>query len=201
MRSRWMHSLLALSFLAAPALASFDSNKEKPTSSSSSSSSMPQATDAKPSRQEAEKWYHDAYEDVTKAKEALADKKDVKKANKLFQRSIERAGRALDYDKQYHEAYNLQGFAWRNLGDFDKSVAAYEKCLDIKPDYAPAREYYGQTLLLKGDRQGAELQLSWLQRLKADDLAKQLEAAIAAVGPGDASKQTAKADTASSGGR
>ena len=201
MRSRWMITLLAVSSLAAPALASFDSGKDKPAPSSSSSSSLPQATDTKSARQEAEKWYHDAYEDVTKAKEALAEKKDVKKANKLFQRSIERAGRALDYDKQYHEAYNLQGFAWRNLGDFDKSVAAYEHCLDLKPDYAPAREYYGQTLLLKGDRQGAELQLVWLQRLKADDLAKQLEAAIAAAGPADASKPTAKADTSSSGGR
>jgi tetratricopeptide (TPR) repeat protein len=199
MRIRRTLFLLAVTLAAAPALASFSS--DKPDKPASSPSSMPQATDAKPARQEAEKWYHDAYEDVTKAQEVLAEKKDTKKANKLFQRAIERAGRAIDHDKEYFEAYNLQGFAWRHLGDFEKSVTAYERCLDIKSDYAPAREYYGQTLLLKGDRQGAELQLVWLQRLKADDLAKQLEAAIAAAGPGDPAKSTAKADSGSVGGR
>ena len=137
-----------------------------------------------------------------------AEKPDKKKAEKLFKRSIDRAGRALEYDARYHEAYNLQGFAWRNLGDLDKSVAAYEKCLDLNPDYAPAREYYGQTLLAKGDRKGAETQLSWLKRLKADDLAKQLETAIAAAGPaGDATKEVVKpaaeasSDTTATGGR
>ena len=206
MRTRWMLPYLALALAAGPALASFDNTPKTPASSSS----LPQATEQKSARQEAEKWYHDAYEDVTKAKELLADKSDAKKSAKLFHRAIDRAGRALELDKSYHEAWNLQGFAWRQLGDYDKSVAAYERCLDLDPNYAPAREYYGQTLLAKGDRAGAELQLVWLQRLKADDLAKQLEAAIAAAPPakpaGDAKavakpEPSAKADSASTGGR
>lgn len=205
MRARWMLAVLPLTLAAGPALASFSSSKPDPPSSSSGS--MPQATEQKNARQEAEKWYHDAYEDVTKAKEALADPSNAKKAKKLFERSIDRASRALEFDKNYHEALNLQGFAWRNLGNYEKSVAAYEQCLAIAPDYAPAREYYGQTLLAKGDRAGAEVQLVWLQRLKADDLAKQLEAAIAAAPPVSEVKAVAKpaapakSDTSSAGGR
>ncbi len=207
MRPRWMLSVLMLTLASGPAMASFDSGPPKtPTSSGSTT----QATDQKSARQQAEQWYHDAYEDVTKAKEALAEPANAKKAKKLFERSIDRAGRALEYDKNYHEALNLQGFAWRHLGNFDKSVAAYEQCLALAPDYAPAREYYGQTLLAKGDRKGAEIQLVWLQRLKADDLAKQLEAAIAAAAPAEPSGKVkadavqapvVKADSAAAGGR
>src|SRR5207344_2261022 len=132
-------------------------------------------------RQEAEGWYNDAYGDVSKAKDLLAQEKpDKKKADKMFKRAIERADEALKLDKSYYEALNLQGFAWRKLGDYPKSLDAYAACLRIEPDYAPAREYYGQALLESGDRDGAAAQLAYLKRLKADDLAKQLEDAIAA---------------------
>src|SRR5204862_7923956 len=102
------------------------------------------------------------------------------KAQKLFKKAIDRATDALQIDKTYYEALNLQGFAWRKLGDYPKSLGAYAACLRIQPDYAPAREYYGQALLESGDREGAEAQLAWLKKLKADDLAKQLEDALAA---------------------
>jgi len=205
MRIRWMLAPLMLTLAAGPALASFTSSKPDPPSSPTGTTM--QATESSNARQEAEKWYHDAYEDVTKAKEAQSDPSNAKKVKKLYERSIDRAGRAIEFDKKYHEAWNLQGFAWRQLGNFEKSVAAYEQCLNIAPDYAPAREYYGQTLLAKGDRAGAQVQLVWLQRLKADDLAKQLEAAIAAAPPSTDTKavakpaETAKADTSSAGGR
>ena len=206
-RARWLLPLLTLTLAAGPALASFSGGG---SSKPSSPGSAPGATEQKSARQQAEQWYHDAYEDVTKAKEALADTTDPKKAAKLFRRAIDRAGRALEYDKTYHEAYNLQGFAWRNLGDYDQSVAAYEKCLGLKPDYAPAREYYGQALLAKGDREGAEIQLMWLKRLKADDLVKQLETAMAEAAPAEPSAAAkpaakpapaAKADSAAAGDR
>ena len=61
----------------------------------------------------------------------------------------------------------------------------FEKAAAAAPDYAPAREYYGQTLLAKGDREGAEIQLMWLKRLKADDLVKQLETAMAEAAPAE----------------
>ncbi len=184
--------LLLLSLTAATAFASGGS---PPPSSSSSSSpgSSPEASQNLTPRQQAEQWYGDSYDDVTKAKEALAaETPDPKKAEKLFKRAIDRAQRALEFDKNYYEALNLQGFSYRKLGNFEKSLDAYAACLRIEPDYAPAREYYGEALLASGDVEGAKAQLVWLKRLRAEDLAKELEASIAAAPPAKA--EGAKAD-------
>jgi len=196
MTTRPLLPLLLLGLLATPASASFSGKPETPPSSPSGSA--PEASNgAKTPRQEAEAWYNDAYDDVSKAKDALAkEKPDQKKAEKMFKRAIERASEALKLDKDYYEALNLQGFAWRKLGDYPKSLEAYAACLRIEPDYAPAREYYGQALLESGDREGAEAQLVWLKRLKADDLAKQLESALAAApAPADAKDKATKSKT------
>jgi len=182
MRTRSLLPLLLLSIAVTPALASFNEKPQTPPPSSSGSGSVPNASgDQKGAREQAETWYHDAYEDVTKAKEALAaEKPDAKKVKKLYERSIERAARALEYDPKYYEALNLQGFAWRNLKNYEKSLAAYAACLAINPDYAPAREYYGEALLASGDRKGAEEQLAYLKKLNSEEHVKQLEASLAA---------------------
>ena len=188
MNVRPLLPLVLITLVATPALASFGSKPETPPPSSSSSSS-PEASAQKTPRQEAEAWYNDAYGDVAKAKELLAgESPDKKKADKMFKRAIDRADEALKLDKDYYEALNLQGFSWRKLGNYKKSLEAYAACLKIQPDYAPAREYYGQALLESGDRDGAQVQLAYLKQLKADDLAKQLEDAIAAAPAADASK-------------
>ncbi len=179
MRNRLLCMLLMLSLSATM---SFASGGERPSMPATPApGSTPQAGEGKTARQEAEAWYTDAYDDVAKAKEVLAaETPDPKKAEKLFKRAIDRAGRALEYDKAYYEALNLQGFSWRKLGNYTKSIDAYAACLRIEPDYAPAREYYGEALLENGDLEGAQAQLVWLKRLRAEDLAKQLETAIAA---------------------
>jgi tetratricopeptide (TPR) repeat protein len=187
MNVRPLMPLLLLTLVATPALASFGSKPETPPPSSPSSS--PEASAQKTPRQEAETWYNDAYGDVAKAKDLLAgESPDKKKADKMFKRAIDRADEALKLDKDYYEALNLQGFAWRKLGNYKKSLEAYAGCLKIQPDYAPAREYYGQALLESGDRAGAEEQLAYLKKLNADDLAKQLEDAIAAAPAADDAK-------------
>jgi len=180
MTARPLLPLLLFALLATPSWASMGSRPETPPPSPANPA--PEASEDKKSvRQEAEGWYNDAYDAVTKAKEALAaEKPDTKKAQKLFKKAIDRATDALQIDNTYYEALNLQGFAWRKPGDYPKSLGAYAACLRIQPDYAPAREYYGQALLESGDREGAEAQLAWLKKLKADDLAKQLEDALAA---------------------
>ena len=194
MRPRPIVLLFALTLGAVPALASFDPASRpdpRPTSGGT-----PAATEQRTPRQQAEQWYHDAYEDVTKAKELQADSTaDAKKVTKLYGRAIERADRALEFDKGYHEAWNLKGFAYRQLGQLDKSAESYVSCLGLKPDYAPAREYYGRTLLAQGDVEGAEAQLIWLRRLKAEDLARELEAAIAAAPRPPGEKAKGRPDT------
>ena len=194
-RPKLSHSLLMMILLSSlavtPSRASFGSKPDSPPSQPSGSTTTDASGEMKTPRQQAEGWYNDAYDDVSKAKDALAaEKPDKKKAEKLFKRAIDRSGRALELDKDYFEALNLQGFSWRKLGNYEKSLDAYAACLRIQPEFAPAREYYGEALLESGDREAAEGQLVWLKRLKADDLAKQLEDALAAVPATDASKDS-----------
>jgi tetratricopeptide (TPR) repeat protein len=126
-------------------------------------------------RQEAEQSYALAYEEVGKAKKDIEDGK-AKKAEKKFQRALERCEKAVLLDERYHEAWNLLGFTARKLGDYDKAFKANDRCLMIKPDYAPAREYLGEAWLEKGDAKQARLQLVWLERLGATEELKALKA-------------------------
>ena len=172
--------LILSTLIATPVLASFGSKPDTPAPSSSNSS--PEASDQKTPRQQAEAFNNDAYNAVAQAKDLLAaEKPDKKKADKLFKKAIDHADDALKLDANYFEALNLQGFSWRKLGNYKKSLEAYAACLKIQPDYAPALEYYGEALLESGDVAGAQAQLAHLKALKADDQAKLLEDAIAAV--------------------
>jgi tetratricopeptide (TPR) repeat protein len=125
-------------------------------------------------RQEAEQSYALAYEEVGKAKKDLEDGK-AKNAEKKFKKALERCEKAVSLDERYHEAWNLLGYTARKTGDYDKSFKAYERCLAVKPDYAPAREYLGEAWLDKGDAKKAREQLVWLERLGASEELKTLK--------------------------
>ncbi|NOT34847.1 MAG: tetratricopeptide repeat protein [Candidatus Eisenbacteria bacterium] len=176
-------SLLALAALAAfvtPSLASFGGGGSSSSGSTPSASSGSIETKSpKTPREEAERLYAQAYEEIARAKQDAADGK-AKNSEKRYKRALEWGESAVSRDAAYHEAWNLVGFAARKLSDFDKSVAAYEKCLTLKPDYAPAREYLGEAWLEKGDAKKAREQLVLLERYKADGEAKTLRTAIEA---------------------
>ncbi|MEO5987882.1 MAG: hypothetical protein ABIU54_14330 [Candidatus Eisenbacteria bacterium] len=182
MRLRPLMLLLSLS-LVAPRV--FASGGEKPPRmpGASIATSEPGANGvALTSRQQAEQWYADAYDDIAKGKQEVRDGK-AKNAEKRFRRALERSMRATEYDSTYHEAWNLAGFAARKLGDYPTSLAAYRTSIRLKGDYAPAHEYYGQALAESGDLTGAQEQLVWLQKLVATDLATQLQLSIDAKRP------------------
>lgn len=48
------------------------------------------------------------------------------------------------------EAWNLLGFTSRKLGDYEASLAAYEKALALAPDYPEAIEYRAELYLMTG---------------------------------------------------
>lgn len=125
-------------------------------------------------RAEAEQSYALAYEEVAKAKKDLEDGK-AKNAAKRFQRALGRCEQAVELDERYHEAWNLLGYTARQIGDYDRSFKAYDRCLAIKPDYAPAREYLGEAWLDKGDAKKARDQMVWLERLGATEELKTLK--------------------------
>lgn len=177
--SRLSLVLLALA-LASPAFASFGrGDKESPSppkSSDPTSDAIKEANGG--NRSEAEKWYHDAFDDVQKAKSALEAKKD-KDAEKRFRRALERGEKATTLDPKYYEAWNLVGYANRKLKDYDRAVASYQRCLDIKSDYAPAREYLGEAYLEMGKLDLAKAQLASIDASKDSEEARTLETAIA----------------------
>ena len=156
-------ALVAASALAAPGGAP-DPPSQRPTDPTISPTGTAAATGA---RADAEKSYALAYEEIAKAKKHLEAGKD-KNAQKMFKRALERVEGAVALDPTYHEAWNLLGYSARKLGDYDKAFMAYEKCLEIKGDYAPAREYLGEARLEKGDVAKAREQLVILERLNAE---------------------------------
>jgi tetratricopeptide (TPR) repeat protein len=162
---------------------------------------------ASTARQEAELSYGLAYEELGKAHKDLADGKP-KNADKKLKRVLERAERAVALDANYHEAWNLVGYASRKLGNYDKAFEAYERCLSIKTDYAPARVYLGEAWLERGDPKKAREQLALLERFQAASEAKALkdqilawEAAHPAAAPSDSTTAapSAPSDSTSSG--
>jgi tetratricopeptide (TPR) repeat protein len=130
-------------------------------------------------RQRAERLYGDAYNDVAKAKQDLDDGK-AKDAEKRFRRALDRAKEAAGLDTGYVEAWNLIGFASRKLNDYPSSLAAYQRCLALNPNFAPAREYLGEAYVELGKPADAREQLVWLVKLGKDDDAKTLRAKIEA---------------------
>lgn len=172
---RAVPSLFAL-LIAAPAALAMSSSPPPPPPSSPSGmpgSDQPQSTQ-ETGRQQAEQLYAKAYEEVGKAKKDIEDGK-AKNADKKFKHALETCEQAVALDERYHEAWNLLGYTARKTGDYDKSFKAYDQCLTIKPDYAPAREYLGEAWLDKGDVKKAHDQLLWLERLAATEELKTLK--------------------------
>ena len=170
--------ILAL-LVAAPAVFAMSTEPREPPPGPPSAPGIPGSTNTQASgernvRKEAEESYALAYEEVGKAKKDLEDGK-AKNAEKKFKRALERCEQAVLLDPRYHEAWNLLGYTARKTGDYDKAFKAYDKCLSIKPDFAPAREYLGEAYLDKGDGKKAREQLIWLERLNAAEELKTLK--------------------------
>ena len=175
--SRLSLVLLALA-LASPAYASFGhGDSEKPSPPKSSDPTADAIKEATGNRGEAEKWYHDAFDDVQKGKAAVEAKKD-KEADKRFRRALERGEKATTLDPKYYEAWNLVGYSARKLKDYDRAVASYKRCLEIKSDYAPAREYLGEAYLEMNKLDLAKEQLAAIDASAYAEEARTLETAI-----------------------
>jgi tetratricopeptide (TPR) repeat protein len=54
---------------------------------------------------------------------------------------------AVKADPDLKEGWNLVGYTSRRLGEFDQSLAAYEKALALNPTYAEAIEYRAEAYL------------------------------------------------------
>ena len=175
MRSMQLVAVLTTLAFATPALANMGGSAAPEPKQPSGSTASAAATMTP--RQQAERDYGDAYNEIARARKDAAEKKD-KNAEKRYRKALERAQRAVETDSAYHEAWNLVGYASRRLGKHDEAVAAYKKCLGLRFDYAPAREYLGETYLEMKQLDQALEQHAILERLKATGEAAELMAAI-----------------------
>jgi len=164
--------------IASAAFASFGGGSKPTSPPPSSGSDNETSTQAQSgNRQEAERWYGDAYNDVQKGKSQEKSGK-TNNAEKSYKRALERGQHAVDLDSMYYEAWNLVGFTSRKLKNYDGSVNAYQRSLRIKPDFAPAREYLGEAYLEMGRIDDAKKQLAALDPLEAPEEARTLSTAI-----------------------
>jgi tetratricopeptide (TPR) repeat protein len=73
--------------------------------------------------------------------------------------------RAIEERPWDDDAYNLMGFGYRKLGDYDKALEAYDRALKLNPHHRGALEYLGEAYL-ELDR--PELAKDMLDRLAAE---------------------------------
>ena len=76
---------------------------------------------------------------------------------------------ASDIDSGNFFCYLCLGMDWYNLGDYDRSIAAYSRAIDILPDYALA--YYDRLFSWekKGEFEKAMADLNRAIQLEPDD--------------------------------
>src|SRR6202140_694464 len=88
--------------------------------------------------------------DEMKAAAATDPQKATKLQGKLA-KGLENAAadleRAVKNDPQLFQAWSELGFTYRKMGKFKESLEAYERALQISPDYTPALEYRAEAYL------------------------------------------------------
>ncbi len=89
-------------------------------------------------------------------------------------------GEVAAADAGHYQALNMLGYSLRQMGRTKEAIAAYDKALSIRPDYAPALEYRGVAHVMAGDRAAALADLRKLESL-GSPLAEDLRAKIASM--------------------
>ncbi len=69
---------------------------------------------------------------------------------KGYSEARERFRAAAEADPGMKEAWNMIGYTSRRLGDYEASLAAYERALSLSPDYPEAIEYRAELFMLTG---------------------------------------------------
>jgi tetratricopeptide (TPR) repeat protein len=103
--------------------------------------------------------YNVGYEQFEKAQAADKQSPGSKAALDGFRQSRERFETVVKADPNAREAWNLIGYTSRKLGEYDRSLAAYEKALAIEPAYPEAIEYRAEAFLAL--RRLEDVKASW----------------------------------------
>ena len=101
--------------------------------------------------------YNSGVRSIKKAKEYDADAakasspekaaKAQDKAHQAYSKALEQFIDAVAKQPSMYQAWNYIGFANRHLGNYEDSLSAYAKALELNPDYPDAIEYRGEAYL------------------------------------------------------
>ena len=100
-----------------------------------------------------------------------------------FRESRDLFEKTVKADPKAREAWNLIGYTSRRLGEYDRSLAAYEKALAIEPNYPEAIEYRAEAYLALrrlDDVKAAYKELDVLSPPHADVLMESMRGWVAA---------------------
>ncbi|MFT7653210.1 MAG: tetratricopeptide (TPR) repeat protein [Limisphaerales bacterium] len=85
-----------------------------------------------------------------KAKSDKARTNLLAKAQKAYNKAIEKQSEALRVDPQNYKAANELGYALRKTGDYRKAIGAYNYALELNANFHRATEYRGEAFLALG---------------------------------------------------
>ena len=101
-----------------------------------------------------------------------SDKK-AEKAQKAYRKAIEKFQTAVELMPGFHQAWSSLGYALRKTGEYEESLAAYDRALSISPRYAEAIEYRAEAYLGLDrieEAKAAYMQLFEMDRERAAEL-------------------------------
>jgi tetratricopeptide (TPR) repeat protein len=96
-----------------------------------------------------------------------------RKAEKQFVKAIKKFRSAVKYEPRLYQAHGSLGYALKQTGDFAGAMAAYNHCLELRPNYTPAIEYRAEAYLALGrfdEAREAYLLLEKVDPEKANEL-------------------------------
>src|SRR6266404_2366530 len=126
--------------------------------------------------------YRDKAEKLEKEAETEADagkrQKLEAKAKDKHEDSIKRFVKATEKNPALFQAWGSLGYAYRKVGNYNASLAAYGKALEIQPNYTPAIEYRAEAYLGLNQLDSVKtvyMQLFTMDRPRADELAAAID--------------------------
>ncbi len=136
-----------------------------------------------------------AFEDEAEAATGGERDKLLAKAHKQYEKSIPLFKTATERIPTFHQAFSSLGYALRKTGDFDGSLEAYDRALQLAPFYGEAIEYRAEAYLGLGrldEAKEAYMQLFAKDRALADELMEAMQGWIEErrAEPGEVSSET-----------
>ena len=100
------------------------------------------------------------------------------KAKDKHEDSIKKFAKATEKNPGMFQAWGSLGYAYRKVGNYNASLAAYGKALEIQPNYTPAIEYRAEAYLGLNQLDQVKsvyMQLFTMDRPRADELAAAID--------------------------